>query len=125
MSDKYYIPKIEEFYIGFEYEFGLVEKGTHTKLIIEDAVQLADALHTYRLGYSILVKYLDSEDIESLGFVRTDIPTFKRAEYTIEWMKDEPLDVYRDNDCIFSGTIKNISELKRLLTQLGIDYEKS
>lgn len=85
---KYYIPKIEEFHIGFEFEYNDINcegrSGFHS-CIIEDIFTISFpnvkgyyGEDTYKQLFSkilweinrehIRIKCLDSEDIESLGF---------------------------------------------------------
>ena len=67
MNEKYYTPKIKEFYVGFEYEWKC--DGTQTdwtkstcSILMNPLDVDARRINEYR------VKYLDQEDIESLGF---------------------------------------------------------
>jgi len=145
MVDKYYTPSIEEFHIGFEYEQEDINEGGsslswYKYTIKEGGAYIIDQLITNEdLGLSYRVKYLDKEDIESLGFVETSNNWFtinapgKLGYWTqvvidFRWMhRTEP---YKDisisgkrgeeNDVIFRGIIKNKSELKVLLKQLNI-----
>jgi len=141
--EKYYTPEIEEFHVGFEYEVQANDDSTEfEKLTIEKNKRDFEFLNRYALNnidYDVRVKYLDKEDIESLGFVETSNNWFtidapgKLGYWTqvvidFRWMhRTEP---YKDisilgkrgeeNDVIFRGIIKNKSELKRLLKQLNI-----
>ena len=145
MSSKYYVPLIEEFHVGFEYEIWyscaytpeLWEKETLELYKGEDLNMLADGCHQLR------VKYLDQSDIESLGwkivedFYDKDKKVTKltfeqqsklypqerlRLKYTVETQKLWLFMLYDVhlyyND--FKGTIKNKSELKKLMRQLNI-----
>jgi hypothetical protein len=123
MKDKYYTPEIEEFHIGFEYE---VDWGPFKwkKAIYQDYMT-ADSMCD-----DVRVKYLDKEDIESLGFIEdpdfTYLHTFKRVRnnisiYTRNWGVFSIVNEDRmKNNIVFTGTIKNKSELKKLMKQLGI-----
>lgn len=159
--EKYYTPELSEFYLGFEYEYksgfldGTVKTqeqyntanwkktffdGSHEFPYIERALtgQNADNM---RCG--IRVKYLDQEDIESLGF--THCPEINRCIYRKYFKFDIQetgmtafdLDGYyeivytKDHYChiskhgridatFFRGTCNNISELKKLMQQLEI-----
>ena len=73
--NKYYTPKIEEFYVGFEYES--LELGSQTKFnkdIVTDNHLYGDYDQNTLLSEIYFhperarVKYLDKADIESLGF---------------------------------------------------------
>lgn len=76
---KYYIPEIEEFRVGFECEYF----NRHCKKYIPITIDRSnysiddtgeyenDYLFSYRGENKFRVKYLDSEDIESLGFEKS------------------------------------------------------
>ena len=106
----------------------------------------SDLLNTYTEGYQITtyrIKYLDQEDIESLGFnyfkeykqnnnnkrflIEKRNKEFwitkleKENYYTIEKVKYG--ETYGGVIEYFKGIIKNISELKVLLTQIGVGYD--
>lgn len=152
--DKYYIPNIEEFHVGFEYEllkkvsrydnywrFEIVKKVfTPVKTNRDfDWIRLKIDLE----DKEIRVKYLDQEDIESLGFINSkltnEIWLYKDKldfrglgeKYTIgiNWRpgRNHLLVFYVPDEkqipaglTIFAGAIKNKSELKRLMKQLNI-----
>lgn len=89
--DKYYIPSIEEFYAGFEYEEKVIiytDKGwfTHKGLGWEKRVfSSTNYMENYylservKLGLvgkyntTIRVKYLDKDDLEELGFTQVPV----------------------------------------------------
>lgn len=143
MKNKYYTPSIEEFHVGFEYEVQANDDSTEfEKLTIEKSKRDFEFLNRYALNninYDVRVKYLDKEDIESLGFIETSNNWFtidapgKLGYWTqvvldFRWMdkvkpyKDISISGKRgiENDIIFRGVVKNKSELKKLLTQLNI-----
>ncbi len=135
---KYYTPELEEFHVGFEYQslWGLegINEEWHDEVYSEkDCVN--------NLCGTLRVKHLDREDIESLGFYchPTDNRVFHNKDGIIintGWSspvrKDEPTlvithQVFDESKTrvihehyLFNGTIKNKSELKRILKQLGI-----
>jgi hypothetical protein len=130
MDKKYYTPSIEEFHIGFEYEWS--EEGR--KIWIEEQADQDDvslAYSSYEETPDIYpdeyrVKYLDREDIESLGFVYNEeyiyyTPTRnfqlnhkETHQYNLRVIDEQ------HGEVIFIGYIKNKSELRRLLKQLKI-----
>jgi len=130
MENKYYQPSIEEFYIGFEYEtIYLQDYDNWVKETLSqgDAIYFFDSYIADALPLEFRVKYLDKEDIESLGF--------KQSETDKNWYdyKNERFWLYKENDkdtnwtisdneseVGFTGIIKNKSELKILLKQLNI-----
>jgi hypothetical protein len=127
MKDKYYTPEIEEFHVGFEYEVNYgkdkwVKEGLH---YAPQVVTLP-----YKNLENIRVKHLDREDIEECGaefqFIESldCLPPivsehFQLGEITIIF-KDNNICIHKNYGVLFQGTIKNKSELKRLLKQLGI-----
>jgi hypothetical protein len=130
IKDKYYTPKIEEFHVGFEYEYCMLEnqlpvwKKDFFGKIINDTKTLE---WLYKLG--IRVKYLDQEDIESLGFITYDDTTFDKGDLQIRFncllqKKGQGLGLIiynRYSGIIFTGYIKNKSELIKLFKQLDIN----
>jgi hypothetical protein len=169
MENKYYVPTIEEFYEGFEFELGLrtvefkigmnglrcsdsvitkdwvtkkYEVAQFTENNIEpERITAVNTLMYYINSDDIRVKYLNKQDIESLGFRQTqEIPHWfelkskiqpgsYRLIYTYLEVGEEVLTgvsiIYFKGDYadpIVRGiTIKNKSELKRLLAQLNIE----
>jgi hypothetical protein len=147
MENKYYVPDIEEFRIGFEYEyhehFGK-DFGKWNKYTVTSNTILEQILNLITSG-SIRVKYLDKEDIESCGF---ELEYSADLTYSSTYTRDCPdsgvlnsikislqlypntsvppciiiLKEYKDGTygTFFNGTIKNLSELKVLLKQLNL-----
>jgi len=138
MEDKYYTPEIEEFHIGFEYEGRLAgvnggvtdwEKRIFFKEQLPFIKGCEETLEHFR------VKYLDKEDIESFGFTKyvefDNLYTLKINDITYhlivisndfgkhkyEIRASNPSNSYGG----FYGTIKNKSELKKILKQTGIE----
>lgn len=134
MENKYYIPSIEEFHVGFEYEeleMGSKEKFNKTILDEWDGLSgyidgTTDLYEIARGRKKVRVKYLDKEDIESLGFEVYD-------KYEDHFIKDNtvihyrneagelyPIDIFIGKQSYMFMRIKNKSELKILLKQLNI-----
>ena len=76
-TKKYYTPTIDEFHVGFEYEFlngdtwekdEITTKDFSNELAGEYENWFDEILKGIR---NVRVKYLDEEDIESFGFVHT------------------------------------------------------
>lgn len=135
---KYYTPTIEEFCVGFEFEVnsgkpnGQVENWFKYVFRINDFV----AIKKYIEDNLVRVKLLDRADIEGEGWkfeqendmrdyfkkvvsYRGDNIIFKMCYmYSTGWLLvwvDET-----DNGTRFSGNIRNITELRKLLNQLGL-----
>ena len=150
MEDKYYTPEIEEFHVGFECEvlFQTWEGGdTEPVSDIQKVIIGGDSKYDRHLegdfrknGKEVLehvrVKYLDREDIEGLGFTYKTIyrdggtSIFTKGSFELvfkgsNWatpslsVKIAEGDA-RDNKLLFFGDVKNKSELKLILKQIGI-----
>lgn len=145
-QNKYYTPRLEEFHVGFEYEMkSMFGDGTvKTQKQYDDAdwgkevftigcfpyvERTMTGKNSQNLPPAIRVKHLDREDIESFGFKHKGSLWFQNQEsgyraVKIRKWKGLEVDIYRHDSIedvrIFSGKIKNKSELKRLLKQLEI-----
>jgi len=138
---KYYTPTLEEFHVGFEFE--ILERNTNAwiRLTFNEYSSLSDVYTT--TGHNkfsaieaiknnnLRVKCLDKEDIESLGFVLEVVPCGEDTEF-------DELGIRKINETAYYGsfytkeitqnieicriifTIKNKSELKKLLQQIQI-----
>jgi hypothetical protein len=132
----YYTPEIEEFHVGFEYEwFDGSSWNKVTQEIFDGGLfDNGDGEHPFEYQLSdvgIRVKYLDKEDIESLGFTVKQKPleSWYEGECSILDSKEYKIFDYYSKDkkqnIDFNGvifTIKNKSEFKKLLKQLDIKY---
>lgn len=152
--DKYYEPHLEEFHQGFEYERWSSSAYTPEKYIKEifefvdkDYIWDDDVTNmlacAYNGGDTLRVKYLDKEDIKSLGFTITK--DSKEVELSLEskryiggpsagddykiiilyGLDNKEMWIYKKCNNgyeydLFKGYIKNKSELIKLLKQLGI-----
>ena len=136
-TSTHYTPTLDEFHIGFEFEYRTLERG---KVVWEKTVcdnynfdsESWVVINKENLEYR-RVKFLDREDIESLGWkFNYQYPGLNELNFDL---KDLELDYdfnshylricFEGNGDVtrFSGTIKNKSELKRLMVQLGIANE--
>lgn len=150
---KYYIPEIEEiiYQLTNVGEIFIVNSSTETLSKIQTHPDIPNTLVQFirmndveagkeGIKYSInpelyRIKYLDSEDIENLGFVynpaldREEKISFTKGNYCIDlykedkevWvrkviMPDFPPKVIN----LFVGKIKNLSELKQVLKMIGV-----
>lgn len=135
MGSKYYTPTIEEFYIGFEYEQYIIshrregKASTWVQMKIQELEDLLECENSLSLEGNIDAKYvrvkiLDREDIESLGFTTLHEESFlfkSRFHLTINVNYIHISDNFHNGTrVVFDGIIKNKSELKRLMVQLGI-----
>lgn len=143
---KYYTPQLEEFYIGFEYEEyhdpihykvkndsyrkwnKKIFNGKHTIVRIhqqDDSV--IDFFRPELNSEYFRVKYLDSSDIESLGFKETlkGLNQFCSNSFVINTDYSDENNcailtiLNKHEDIYFRGLVKNKSELKQLLYKFG------
>lgn len=149
MTDKkYYTPTIEEFHVGFEYQEMMANAHGKEVWHLKSISKLLDIESLSSMIYAkwIRVKHLDREDIESLGWINHNdrgmqenygdrfgvISDRGKKSYILNiWytkqefnygvrvhisFKNQP---YVAED-IFHGYLKNKSELKKIMKQLGI-----
>ena len=131
-QNKYYTPDISEFHLDFEFEvLNPAQDHPDYQGWIKDIYKDGSTVK-HLLKNKIRVKYLDKEDIESLGFEYSttinqyDEFKFKfREELTLRKHIQEKnrIDiVYQGfNRYWFTGKILNKSELKKLMKQLNIN----
>lgn len=146
LENKYYVPEISEFRVGFQYEERYNKNPWEKKVYkIESFINIwSDFTDTEIPDHGDLrVKCLSKEDIESLGFI------LQPGEYTVhggitgKYVKDKDyiyvswrshakdgsyplISIYKlinnlEFRVMHGAKIKNISELKILLKQVGID----
>lgn len=147
LVEEYYTPELEEFHKGFEFESNYVLFSNDLEwkpIIFGGNNRLMDDLPWFYSAYEndavpteFRVKYLDREDIESLGFkfrggAINDGHKPSREYYTHNYNKDIELRYYTetnqltvfngsyDGEVAFIGKIKNKSEFNRLMKQLEI-----
>jgi hypothetical protein len=161
-TEKYYTPTIDEFHVGFEYYFrSAYQEGVSATEVVIDGIDGYEP-ETFNFevwNYSrskgeswkgmfenmmehnqVKVKYLDKEDIESLGFkyiikgsriIANKPKLIGNVEYG-QWIIKYDQDKHKiqiesistDNNTIYwlqNVTINNKSELKVLLKQLNIN----
>lgn len=109
MSNKYYTPTIDEFHVGFEFE---LKNSSDEPFELEHAVVknsyrvvtggiyendydhlLSNIEYDIKEGF-VRVKYLDKEDIESLGFITRLEPNINKLGYS------------KDNSFLFKKDLK-------------------
>jgi len=125
-ENKYYTPKIEEFCVGFKYEEYNNYRNEWCNLILteEDLESLGSFMYNFLESFEsnfIRVKYLDKEDIENCGFVFQKFLLFKKNNIFISFGHNKYTQINNGKRVLFEGTIKNKSELKKFLQQLGIE----
>ena len=155
-NNKYYVPEISEFHIGFEYYMPILRETKDGYLESEQLLHTwTERCHmpnlfdvNYENGGKITVisvpdclkvKYLDRGDVESLGFVYDEKNDLYKKEIDYDHCvihqyydnnillhlnKNNIVDIhnggqYEDNHGV-TLIIKNKSELKKALKQLGL-----
>lgn len=132
MDNTYYTPSIDEFHVGFEYEQKPFNKeweeytrqftypeGIHNYTKIHGTEALEKPLEKE----CVRVKYLDGKDVRELGFEKSDDNIFySKNNIEINLREDEgfryPIDIMVSGKTYSMLTIKNKSELKRILSQI-------
>jgi hypothetical protein len=129
-ENKYYTPEAEEFCVGFEFEY--LENKTWVKKILPFYNNYASLWGSNPDAKLFRVKYLDKEDVESLGweFRQSEVGFFELNRFQLFFFGDQFISI--DKEVIshsnnytatyqhFRGIIKNKSELKKLMVQLSI-----
>jgi hypothetical protein len=100
-NNKYYTPEISEFRVGFKCERKEASDLEWKQCIVEPSLWSSNAMWSYIKGeQSFRVKYLDKEDIESLGFKydnnaepipsrqNWEVPKLNEFELPIAFLKD-------------------------------------
>ena len=124
-ENKYYTPDNSEFHVGFEYEHGPLGSPLWNKKVVQTRL-------FYGIDGATRVKYLDQEDIESLGFefVKKDYPwlVFTKENIYLHFKHENetPQIILSYSEGSFAsrcfyGWVKNKSELKRILKQIGYE----
>lgn len=150
-NEKHYTPSIEEFHVGFEYEQYVMadfdeatEVGWLKRVIgVDDFIDstIADIQNAFENSDNMAyrVKILDQQDMETTGWKQIEPDEYERytmsiaAEFggarvlaRVHPSTSPPVVVIRswhgvNWNYMFHGTIKNKSELKRLMKQLNIN----
>lgn len=137
MHSKYYTPQISEFHVGFEYEELI--GGEWQSDVFEPNVYSDDRMmfDDGWLDDDIRVKYLDQADVESLGFeedyddgkgsrwfrlydTKYRLCLCEHTKHNIWIVNDDEPSL---DDTLFKGIIKNKSELKKVLNQIGYEQK--
>jgi len=126
-EDKYYTPDIEEFHIGFEFEYLDINTKEWTIEIDFTTFYDYDTDSTWNLkkyidDFKIRVKYLDKEDIESLGFKYNETSGFHENNIIgVALYYDHQIRIWHQgSDFLGTFYIKNKSELIKLLDQVNV-----
>ena len=124
MENKYYVPDISEFHVGFEYELRQADIWN------KDKVRQNDCFSDLQ-GEGIRIKYLDRDDIVQLGWewsdfhgnfqIKRDIDSY----WVIEPIPDNKISItLAGYYIVFVGRINNKSELRKLMSMLDIPIKQ-
>lgn len=141
MEIRYYIPTIEDFYQGVEYEVYIGERTCYSQEVFYLNESHLNLVRQKLASNEIRIKYLDKEDMKELGWISNgsgwydlnkvpgSLPYFTHVKFK-EWGKQTAIIAYRgepktatEDQHLFVGEIKNKSDLKKIMIQLQI-YEK-
>ena len=126
----YYTPELEEFHYNFPYEQKAVTGGWREMEFSFNLKKIKSYLEQGR----IRVKHLDRDDVESCGWEyqpdRDNLEMFYDKETGTHSIIHNKINgwvlitlrnkIRKEDHTAFTGTIKNKSELKRILKQVGI-----
>lgn len=126
-DNKYYTPDIEDLYIGYRCETYNAMNGEW----VTDTLNGYNIQELYMTIESVLsvyikTKYLDKEDIESLGWVWSEQHGWYTFGENQEWLMvigtTVPLwvNVWNDQGGWYQGECKSINELRKLIKWLNI-----
>ena len=148
MNNKYYTPQLEDLFINYEFEYKINKNPEiwrksnlwDISTIDEDCIKSAEYFISKN---EIRTKYLDKEDIESLGYIyETNYGDFLSFEKGNPYYLNGQLLYYNldnhllrisinkenydnqgvpINQVIFDGECKSINELKKILKYLKIE----
>jgi len=139
-DNKYYTPTIEEFHVGFEFNINDTIRDGSGRKEWSYNVKFSVAIASYikflldKNPEDVRVKYLDKEDIESLGWINGEtrglssyIMKTKDNDFQMylhDWLNEKGywfIEIYDYSaEYVFRGNIKNKSELIKLMKQLQI-----
>lgn len=134
-NSKYYTPTIDEFHVGFECEYLNYKKEWVPTIITEESYMYQrdgeydndnplEINRSEKYKTSFRVKFLDHEDILAEGWERTRTTRFKILSNDTTYLMSEVVRgdwlINNEFDTVFFGTIRNRSELRRVMKMIGI-----
>lgn len=129
-DSRYYTPDVTEFHVGFEFEFHS-DKREWKKFVFDLFKPMAVLQNVVDNSEMFRVKYLDEADLVELGWVDSKLGYKNTKAYHIGSTELFFYDKCANNvyitdksACgIFDGTIRNKSELRKVMAMLGIKKE--
>lgn len=120
IKNKYYLPEVEEFYVGFEYEINHRNRdATDNRTWCKEKFRLSQEpvrFIKYLLESepeNIRVKVLDEEDIIYNDLIVKIIPKSSGVFPLVKIYKN-----YDKKGCVFRGVLRNKSEFERVLYKI-------
>lgn len=147
-NNKYYIPDLKDLYVGYQLEHlpkirvkgkywwnkDTYREGEWRKVVFLNGVEIGNSLVTSEDLKKIRTKYLDVEDIESLGFVNigktknnVTIFTLYNKNLNLLLKENNRIEITKPNiellqeETLFKGNCKSINELKLILKLIGYE----
>lgn len=127
-ENKYYTPEVEDLYIGYIYEVKCIGKpiddyeALHWKIY----TITKEDLFEWPIDYEFRTKYLDKEDVESLGWKLEEVLTgntsrFKYNDVLLVFnISNQRVRINHLSITKFDGQCKSINELKKIMKWLNI-----
>jgi hypothetical protein len=137
MDDKYYTPQLNEFHVGFKYEYKYFSSNWEkAEVTIETFSNDSDGEvfydHPLCENSIFRVKKLDHDDIIKLGWEISigqyypnngKIKCYSLKAYELEFEQKDTenilIEIGEDNP-VFKGTVKNFNELQKIMHMIGI-----
>jgi uncharacterized lipoprotein YehR (DUF1307 family) len=119
----YYNPRLNDFYLGFEYEEKKPKDGKYKSKKIKNSDDLRDILYDYDHNYTDIyrVKRLSNECILNLDFIQQGDNLFSNKEFiiTLNYKEDKPVvNINYKGNVYIDLLVNNKSELVKLLSSI-------
>ena len=130
-NNKYYTPEIEEFRVGFECEYFNSFAKNFLQIEIDESNYYTNSNdggswnedYIFASENKFRVKYLDTQDIKELGFTHEGVGVFMNDNGNMIAIHPDGNVIILHSPgghCLFDGKILNKSELKWILTRIGV-----
>ena len=128
----YFIPSIEDFHVGYEFEFQGIPRGWHKMVLSTENSLKTMQYNIEKLKDAIRVPYLTKEQIEAEGWKQCKENVFEKPSCIQHWIyflwfheessikKMIEANYVNDNgeieltDVVYKGPIKSVNELRYL-----------
>lgn len=119
MENKYFVPQIEDFRIGYEYEFQGIPKGWHKMIFSEENSLKTMKFNIENLKDTIRVPFLTKEQIEKEGYTVEDLNNDKYIKYKND-VNELHIHDY-NGDTFYLGNCPSINEFRYICKLLKIE----